>query len=60
MRIPFTNLHIGAQTEFRASYTDGVVDLLLRRALGSNIVNADETAAVEFAVGLDYPMFCRC
>ena len=52
MRIPFTNLHIGAQTEFRASYTDSVVDLLLRRAIGSNIVNADETAAVEFAVGL--------
>ena len=52
MRIPFTNLHIGAQTEFRASYTDAVVDLLLRRALGSDIVNADETGAVEFAIGL--------
>ena len=52
MRIPFTNLHIGAQAEYRASYTDSVVDLLLRRAVGSNIVNADETAAVEFAIGL--------
>ena len=52
MRIPFTNLHIGAQPEFRASYTDAVVDLLLRRAIGSDIVNADETAAVEFAVSL--------
>ena len=52
MRIPFTNLHIGSEPEYRASYTDSVVDLLLRRAMGSNIVNADETAGVEFAVAL--------
>ena len=62
MQPPFTSVHIGPQTEsrpntgaqpeYRASYTDAVVDLLLRRAVGSNIVSVDETAAVEFAIGL--------
>ena len=62
MQPQFTSVHIGPQTEsranngaqleYRANYTDSVVDLLLRRAIGSNIVSADETAAAEFAIGL--------
>ena len=57
MRIPFTNLEIGAArpelwAELRAGYTDSIVDLLLRQATGSDQVNADETAAAEFAIGL--------
>ncbi len=47
MRIPF----LGKRVETRASYTDAVVELLLRQATGGDS-DAIQTAAAEFAVGL--------
>lgn len=50
MRIPLTNIHVG-KVQMRASYSDGVTELLLRQARGLDN-DATQIAASEFAIGL--------